>query len=97
MEVSVKPRAAHSEYDPTLRRVLDESGVDPGELSGLDFFGLLPFVVIAGGSVRTIAHTHSTEVHVEAIVVELDDMVSQDAFLATLRTALTAAYQRHQA
>ena len=80
-----------SDYDPRLRSLLDGTGIDPHEFVGLDYFGLVPFFVIAGASVRPDAHAHGTDVHVVAIRVEIDEDL-EDAFYATLPDLLDDAY-----
>ena len=81
----------NSDYDPRLRSLLDATGIDPHEFVGLDYFGLVPFFVIAGASVRPDAHTHGDDVHVEAIHVEIDEGL-EEAFYATLPDLLDDAY-----
>ena len=80
-----------SEYEPRLRTLLDASGIDPHEFVGLDYFGLVPFFVIAGASVRPDAHTHGDDVHVVAIHVEIQEEL-EEAFFATLPDLLDDAY-----
>jgi hypothetical protein len=81
----------HSEYDERLSELLDATGIDPHEFSGLDYFGLVPFFVLAGASVRPVAHTHGPEVHVEMVYVEVADEL-QEPFYATLEAILDDAY-----
>jgi hypothetical protein len=81
-----------SDYDERLWQLLESSGIDREEFVGLDYFGLLPFFVIAGASVRTDAHTHGTDVHVSEIRVELPDEL-EDGFYATLPLLLEDAYE----
>jgi hypothetical protein len=81
----------HSEYDPRLREVLDQSGIDPHEFIGLDYFGLVPFFVLCGATVRPDAHTHGEDMHVAAVYVEIEEEL-EAAFLATLPKMLEDAY-----
>jgi hypothetical protein len=80
-----------SDYDPRLKALLDGTGIDPHEFVGLDYFGLVPFFVIAGASVRPDAHTHGSDVHVVAIHVEVPEAL-EEAFYATLPDLLEDAY-----
>jgi hypothetical protein len=82
----------HSEYDPRLRTLLEQSGIDPHEFSGLDWFGLTPFFVLAGATVAPQAHTHGSDVHVEAVVVDLPDELPADGFYTALTEMLRDAY-----
>jgi hypothetical protein len=81
----------HSEYDERLRGLLEESGIDPHEFVGLDWFSLTPFYVIAGATVRAEAHTHGDHAHVTGVFVEVPEEL-EDAFFATLPQILADAY-----
>ena len=81
-----------SDYDDRLRSLLEETGIEPHEFIGLDYFGLVPFFVLAGATVRPQAHTHGDDVHVEGVVVELADDLPEDGFYAQLRDMLYDAY-----
>ena len=81
----------HSDYDERLRGLLDDSGIDPHEFIGLDYFSLVPFFVLAGATVAPDAHTHGDSVHVTAVRVTLPEG-QEDAFLATLSEILADAY-----
>jgi hypothetical protein len=85
-----------SEYDERLRSVLEASGVDPQEFEGLEWFGLLPFFVLAGASVRSEVHGHGDHVHFESATVELPDELA-DAFFGSLPVMLEQAYGDHPA
>jgi hypothetical protein len=82
----------HSEYDDRLWKLLDATGIDPHEFHGLDYFGLVPFFVLAGAAIRPVAHTHGTEVHVEMVYVEVADEL-HEPFYATLSAILNDAYR----
>ena len=83
----------NSDYEPRLRTLLDSTGIDPEEFIGLEYFGLLPFFVISGASVRTDAHTHDgTDVHVSRIVVEIPEEL-EEGFYPTLETILDDAFE----
>jgi hypothetical protein len=84
-------RFDNSDYDPRLRAVLEESGVDPQEYEGLEWFGLLPFFVLAGASVRSEVHGHGDHVHFESAIVELPEELA-DAFFGTLPAMLEQAF-----
>jgi hypothetical protein len=81
----------NSRYEERLRALLDGTGIDPEEFVGLDYFGLLPFFVISGASVRTEAHTHGDDVHVSGISVEIPEEL-EEGFYATLPLVLDDAY-----
>jgi hypothetical protein len=80
-----------SEYDPRLREMLDATGIDPHEFAGLDYFGLVPFFVIAGATVRPDAHTHGVDIHTSGVFVEVPEEL-EEAFFATLPQILSDAY-----
>jgi hypothetical protein len=61
------------------------------EFVGLDYFGLVPFFVIAGATVRPDAHSHGDDVHVVAIHVEVPEEL-EEAFFQTLPELLEDAY-----
>ena len=82
----------NSEYDDRLWELLTATGIDPHEFTGLDYFGLTPFFVMAGATVRPEAHTHGPEIHVEGVVVELPDDLPADAFYSQLQDLLYDAY-----
>ena len=81
----------NSRYDDRLWEILSSSGIDPHEFEGLDYFGLTPFFVIAGATVRADAHTHGSDVHTAGIFVEVPEEL-EEAFLATLPELLEDAY-----
>ena len=81
-----------SDYDDRLRSLLDETGIDPHEFIGLDYFGLVPFFVMAGATVRPQAHAHGDDIHVEGVIVELADELPEEGFYAQLRDLLYDAY-----
>ena len=81
-----------SDYDDRLRSLLEETGIEPQEFIGLDYFGLVPFFVLAGATVRPQAHTHGDDVHVEGVIVELADDLPEDGFYGQLRDMLYDAY-----
>jgi hypothetical protein len=80
-----------SDYDDRLWKLLEESGIEREEFVGLDYFGLVPFFVIAGATVRSDAHAHGDHLHVEAIHVEIDEEL-EAAFFGTLPQILDDAY-----
>jgi hypothetical protein len=63
----------NADYVDRLRELLEATDIDPEEFTGLEYFGLTPFFVMAGATVRPQAHTHGDDIHVEAVVVELAD------------------------
>jgi len=81
-----------SEYEPRLRTLLDETGIDPHEFEGLDYFGLVPFFVIAGATVRPDAHTHGEDVHTAGVYVEIPEEI-EEPFYVTLPRLLEDAYE----
>jgi hypothetical protein len=85
----------NSDYDPRLWKLLEDSGVERDEFVGLDYFGLTPFFVIAGASVRSDAHGHGDHVHVSTIFVEVEEEV-EEAFYAMLPQILQDAYAEEE-
>jgi hypothetical protein len=83
----------HSEYADRLWELLDASGIDPHEFEGLDYFGLTPFFVISGATVRADAHTHGPTVHTSGVYVEIPEEL-EEAFYATLPPILDNAYSQ---
>ena len=81
-----------SQYDERLRALLDETGIDPHEFIGLDYFSLVPFFVLAGATVAPDAHAHGDSVHVTAVRVTIPEDL-EDGFLATLSEILADAYE----
>ena len=81
----------NSRYDDRLWEILSSSGIDPHEFEGLDYFGLTPFFVIAGATVRADAHTHGTDVPTAGVFVEVPEELAE-ACLATLPELLEDAY-----
>lgn len=80
-----------SRYDDRLRTLLDESGIDPEEFEDLEYFGLLPFFVLAGASVRTDAHAHGDHMHFQGVTVELPEEL-EEPFFTLLPEMLEQAY-----
>ena len=62
-----------SDYDPRLKQLLDDTGIDPQEFEGLDYFSLVPIFLLAGASVRTVAQAHGDHMHLEGWYVEVED------------------------
>ena len=85
-------RQGSSDYEPRLRALLDDSGIDPHEFLGLDYFGLVPFFVIAGATVSADAHTHGDHVHTAGVLVEVPEEL-EEAFYVTLPQILEDAYR----
>jgi hypothetical protein len=81
-----------SRYDDRLRALLEGTGIDPNEFEGLEWFGLTPFFVIAGATVRPDAHTHGDHVHTAGVLVEVPEEL-EEAFYATLPQILEDAYR----
>ena len=82
----------HSEYADRLWELLEGMDIDPHEFIGLDYFGLTPFFVMAGATVRPQAHTHGDEIHVEGVVVDLPEDLPEEGFYEQLRDMLYDAY-----
>jgi hypothetical protein len=85
----------HSDYDPRLWEVLESTGIDPHEFVGLDYFGLTPFFVIAGATVRADAHSHGDHVHVTGVFVEVPEEL-EEPFFTTLPEILQDAYTEEE-
>jgi hypothetical protein len=84
-----------SEYGDRLRSLLEATGIDPEEFESLDYFGLLPFFVLAGASVQTHAHAHGDHVHWQGVVLEVPEDL-EEAFYATLPDMLEQAYAEEE-
>ena len=72
-----------ADYDPRLKQLLDESSIDPEEFESLEYFSMLPFMVLAGASVETRVESHGDHFHFQGVVIQVaDDMVEPffDAF-----------------
>lgn len=81
-----------TQYDERLRALLDDTGIDPHEFIGLDYYSLVPFFVLAGATVAPDAHAHGDSVHVTAVRVTIPEEL-EAAFLATLSEILADAYE----
>ena len=81
----------NSQYTDRLWQLLDGTGIDPEEFEGLDYFGLVPFFVLSGASVRPQAHAHGPHVHTEGVFVEVAEEL-EEAFYTTLPEILDMAY-----
>ena len=62
-----------SEYDDRLRKILDDTGIDPEEFESLDYFSLIPLFLLAGASVRTVAQAHGDHMHLDGWYVEVEE------------------------
>jgi hypothetical protein len=80
-----------SRFDDRLRALLDETGIDPEEFEDLEYFGLLPFFVLAGASVRTDAHAHDDHMHFQGVTIELPEEL-EASFFSLLPEMLEQAY-----
>jgi hypothetical protein len=80
-----------SRFDDRLRALLDQTGIDPEEFEDLEYFGLLPFFVLAGASVRTDAHLHEDHMHFHGVTVEIQEEL-EEPFFALLPEMLDQAY-----
>lgn len=64
-----------SAYDDRLWKLLQETGLEPEEFEGMDYFGLLPFFVLAGARVNTQVNAHGDHFHFSGVKLEIaDDM-----------------------
>jgi hypothetical protein len=79
-----------TQYADQLHDLLAEFGVNPEIEDEIDEISLLPAYVLAGASIRTEAHAHSSHMHVVAISVEIADEL-EDAFYETLSHVLEAS------
>jgi hypothetical protein len=62
-----------SEYDERFQQILVESGLEPQEFEGLDYFSYLPFFVIAGASVTPRIRVHGDHTHFEGAVIDVPE------------------------
>ena len=91
MKILASITQGHSDYDDRLRTLLDGLGIDPHEFIGLDYFGLVPFFVLAGATVTPDAHSHGQDIHVSQVHVSVPEEL-EEAFYATLPELLEDAY-----
>jgi hypothetical protein len=80
-----------SQYDDRLWKLLQDTGIDPHEFYGLDYYSLAPFFVLCGATVRPQAHSHGDHLHVEGVIVEIPEEFTE-AFYASLPAILEDAY-----
>lgn len=65
-----------SDLDPRLLSILEDSGMDKDDFEDLDWFSLIPFMVLAGASVETESHAHGDHAHFVGVrVVIAEEMV----------------------
>lgn len=90
-------RIDHSDYDPRLWSLLEESGLEHDDFEGLDYFSLLPFFVLAGASVRSHVRVHDDHSHFEAVTVEVPEELEEAFFhvLPELLAQLTEEDDHH--
>ena len=69
-----------AEYDPRLKGILDESGIDPEEFESLEYFSMLPFMVLAGASVDTQVESHGDHFHFQGVAVQIADDMEEPFF-----------------
>lgn len=91
MKTVAKIAFGESTFDDRLRRVLQESGVEPYEFEELEYFGLLPFFVLAGASLRTKAHGHGDHAHFDEVAVELPQEL-EESFYGSLEGILEQVF-----
>jgi hypothetical protein len=80
-----------SRYADRLGQLLSETGIDSQEFESLDYFGLLPFFVLAGASVRTHMEAHGDHSHFQGVTLEIPPEL-EEAFYAQLPEYLEQAY-----
>ena len=69
-----------AEYDPRLKQLLDDSSIDPEEFESLEYFSMLPFMVLAGASVDTRVESHGDHFHFQGVVVQIADDMEEPFF-----------------
>jgi hypothetical protein len=62
-----------ADYDARFREILDQSGLEPQEFEGLEYFSYVPFFVIAGATVTPQIRVHGDHTHFEGAVVDVPD------------------------
>lgn len=70
-----------SEYDDRLWNLLQETGIDAQEFESLDYFSLVPLFLLAGASVRTVAHAHDDHAHFEGWYLEIAEDMEEIFYL----------------
>ncbi len=69
-----------AEYDPRLKGILDESGIDPDEFESLEYFSMVPFMILAGASVDTRVESHGDHFHFQGVVIQVSDDMEEPFF-----------------
>lgn len=72
-----------SDLDPRFKELLEGSGLEREEFEDLDWFGLLPFFVLAGASVETSVESHGDHFHFQGVELTVPDEL-EEAFLSVL-------------
>lgn len=62
-----------AKYDDRLLKILEESGLEPEEFEGLDYFSYTPFFVIAGATVAPKIRVHGDHSHFEGATITVED------------------------
>lgn len=62
-----------SEYDPRFWQILEETGLEPQDFEGLDYFSYVPFFVIAGATVSPVIRVHGDHSHFEGATITVPD------------------------
>jgi hypothetical protein len=62
-----------SKYEDRLWQVLEDSGVPADEFESLDYFSLMPFLVLAGASVDTQVESHGDHFHFQGVSITIPD------------------------
>lgn len=71
-----------STFDPRLKALLEESGVEKDDFEDLDWFSLLPFFALAGASIETEAHAHGDHAHFHSVRVVVPEELQPHFFTA---------------
>jgi hypothetical protein len=85
-----------SDLDPRFKQLLEDSGLEREEFEDLDWFGLLPFFVLAGASVETHVQSHGDHFHFQGVELSVPDELT-DAFLDVLPQILDQLSDEDQA
>ena len=71
-----------SDFDSRLLSILDASGMEKDDFEDLDWFSLLPFMVLAGASVETESHAHGDHAHFVGVRVVVPEEMTPHFFVA---------------
>lgn len=63
----------NAQYDDRFRKILEETGLEPHEFEGLEYFSYAPFFVLAGATVTPNIRLHGDHTHFEGVTMTVPD------------------------